>query len=70
MKIIRIKKTFRKYKEFWYNGMAGQIFFATQLNKDEWIVHDFNCTQLGLIPHQNHSSHIVLKRHAEVVGRL
>ena len=71
MKIVRIKKSFRKYRQFWYNGMAGTIFFVTELNKDEWKTHDYSIPCVtGLKPDKTHSGYMILKRHAEIIGEL
>jgi hypothetical protein len=80
MKIVRIKKTFRKYRSFWYNGMAGAIFFVTDLNKDEYRVHAINpiTNESAYWPkhpgiesiHKTHTGAMILKHHAEVIGKI
>jgi hypothetical protein len=34
--LVRIKKTFRKHKESWYNGLGGCMFFAEFMGKGEY----------------------------------
>jgi hypothetical protein len=70
--IVRIKKSFRKYKQFWYNGQAGVIFFVKSFSKDEFKIVDFdNNFPYGIVIPKNHNTvYFILKKHAEVIGKL
>ena len=70
--IVRIKKSFRKYKQFWYNGQAGVIFFVKSFSKDEFRIVDRDLHYpFGIvIPEDHNTVHFILKRHAEVIGKL
>lgn len=70
--IVRIKKTFRKYKSFWYNGQAGTIYFVEDFNKEEYRVMGLEGLEhTGLrIEGPLFGGYFILKRHAEVIGKL
>jgi hypothetical protein len=70
--IVRIKKTFRKYREFWYNGQAGTIYFVKVRDNGEYIVMavEGQCIAGTKVKGPEAGGYFILKRHAEVIGKL